>query len=143
MAGLANDAAHFFKFLFILVLYTLAMTLFVSDILTIFCLCRPVRPELPACHPLPQRWYCHSLICAVCSLPNDIRGFFRPPQFHTSRITLAAVALSSEIYPGSAVCKRGWIWSNDTRHASRSPSRRVCQFNHESGESYFNWVHLY
>ena len=30
MAGLASDAAHFFKFLFILVLYTLAMTLFVS-----------------------------------------------------------------------------------------------------------------
>ena len=30
MAGLAHDAAHFFKFLFILVLYTLAMTLFVS-----------------------------------------------------------------------------------------------------------------
>ncbi|CAL1703348.1 unnamed protein product [Somion occarium] len=28
MAGLADDAAHFFKFLFILVLYTLAMTLF-------------------------------------------------------------------------------------------------------------------
>lgn len=28
MAGLANDAAHFFKFLFILVLYTLAMTLY-------------------------------------------------------------------------------------------------------------------
>lgn len=30
MAGLAPDAAHFFKYLFILVLYTLAMTLFVS-----------------------------------------------------------------------------------------------------------------
>ncbi len=29
MAGLAHDAAHYFKFLFILVLYTLAMTLFV------------------------------------------------------------------------------------------------------------------
>ena len=29
MAGLAHDPAHFFKFLFILVLYTLAMTLFV------------------------------------------------------------------------------------------------------------------
>jgi ABC-2 type transporter len=33
MTGLAPDAAHFFKFLFILVLYTLAMTLFVSLIL--------------------------------------------------------------------------------------------------------------
>lgn len=29
MAGLTHDAAHFFKFLFILVLYTLVMTLFV------------------------------------------------------------------------------------------------------------------
>ena len=35
MAGLAHDAAHFFKFLFILVLYTLSMTLY-------------VRPSLPA-----------------------------------------------------------------------------------------------
>lgn len=39
MAGLAADAAHFFKFLFILVLYTLAMTLFVSDILSTIRLC--------------------------------------------------------------------------------------------------------
>lgn len=31
MAGLAHDAAHFFKFLFIIVLYTLVMTLFVSN----------------------------------------------------------------------------------------------------------------
>jgi hypothetical protein len=30
MTGLAGDAAHFFKFLFIIVLYTLAMTLWVS-----------------------------------------------------------------------------------------------------------------
>ena len=30
MAGLAGDAAHFFKFLFIIVLYTLVMTLWVS-----------------------------------------------------------------------------------------------------------------
>lgn len=29
MAGLSHEAAHFFKFLFILVLYTLVMTLFV------------------------------------------------------------------------------------------------------------------
>lgn len=31
MAGLAEDAAHFFKFLFILVLYTLVMTLYVRQ----------------------------------------------------------------------------------------------------------------
>lgn len=35
MAGLAHDTAHFFKFLFILVLYTLAMTLYVSLLLSI------------------------------------------------------------------------------------------------------------
>ena len=38
MAGLAPDAAHFFKFLFILVLYTLAMTLFVSSSSSRSCL---------------------------------------------------------------------------------------------------------
>jgi len=36
MAGLAADAAHFFKFLFILVLYTLAMTLFNFLLATLF-----------------------------------------------------------------------------------------------------------
>jgi len=36
MAGLAHDAAHFFKFLFILVLYTLAMTLFNFLLATLF-----------------------------------------------------------------------------------------------------------
>ena len=35
MAGLAHDAAHFFKFLFIIVLYTLVMTLFVSNFATL------------------------------------------------------------------------------------------------------------
>jgi len=33
MAGLAHDAVHFFKFLLVLVLYSLAMTLFVR----LFC----------------------------------------------------------------------------------------------------------
>ncbi|KAF8839854.1 hypothetical protein BDN67DRAFT_931344 [Paxillus ammoniavirescens] len=36
MAGLAHDAAHFFKFLFILVLYTLVMTLFNFLLATLF-----------------------------------------------------------------------------------------------------------
>ncbi|KAJ6500671.1 hypothetical protein C8R45DRAFT_76765 [Mycena sanguinolenta] len=36
MAGLAHDAAHYFKFLFILVLYTLAMTLFNFLLATFF-----------------------------------------------------------------------------------------------------------
>lgn len=30
MAGLAGDAAHYFKFLFVIVLYTLVMTLWAS-----------------------------------------------------------------------------------------------------------------
>jgi hypothetical protein len=54
MAGLAADAAHFFKFLFILVLYTLAMTLFVSDISCVISRhINPPFPELPARHSLP------------------------------------------------------------------------------------------
>ena len=40
MAGLAHDAAHFFKFLFILVLYTLAMTLWVCLFVYLFSLLR-------------------------------------------------------------------------------------------------------
>lgn len=38
MAGLAHDAAHFFKFLFILVLFTLVMTLFVRVLFIDTCL---------------------------------------------------------------------------------------------------------
>jgi len=36
MAGLAGDAAHFFKFIFVLVLYTLAITLFNFLLGTVF-----------------------------------------------------------------------------------------------------------
>jgi hypothetical protein len=38
MAGLAPDAAHYFKFLFILVLFTFAMTLFVGIFFSLSCL---------------------------------------------------------------------------------------------------------
>lgn len=40
MAGLAHDAAHYFKFLFILVLFSLAMTLFVRIGFESSCLAR-------------------------------------------------------------------------------------------------------
>ncbi|KAH9918371.1 ABC transporter [Epithele typhae] len=46
MAGLAADAAHFFKFLFILVLYTLVMTLFVHDVCGFFVHLNDIPPVL-------------------------------------------------------------------------------------------------
>lgn len=56
MAGLAPDAEHFFKFLFILVLYTLAMTLFVRlypfPLLQCFLL-TPFLTEFPPWNSIP------------------------------------------------------------------------------------------
>lgn len=49
MAGLAPDAAHYFKFLFILVLYTFAMTLFVS--LALFHCCSVLNYCRISCLP--------------------------------------------------------------------------------------------
>ncbi|OBZ75973.1 putative ATP-dependent permease [Grifola frondosa] len=79
MAGLAHDAAHFFKFLFILVLYTLAMTLF-----------NPPRVSLP------QRRHRDPAQCAARAVPNDIRGVLRAPQRHPAGAALAAVALPAQ-----------------------------------------------
>jgi hypothetical protein len=43
MTGLAGDAAHFFKFLFVIVLYTLVMTLWAS----LSCLCPAIMTDDP------------------------------------------------------------------------------------------------
>lgn len=78
MAGLAPDAAHFFKFLFILVLFAFAMTLFVryNSILSPAWILAHSRhiilsTELPARLYLPQRRYCHPLIRSLQSLYHE------------------------------------------------------------------------
>jgi hypothetical protein len=65
MAGLAPDAAHFFKFLFVLVLYTFAMTLFVGSSFSVLPIDSQMFAEFPACLHIPQWWYCHSVIGAI------------------------------------------------------------------------------
>lgn len=61
MAGLAPDAAHFFKFLFVLVLYTFAMTLFVSvfNFLDLFT------------DRLPYRTFCSLALSEMAVLPSS------------------------------------------------------------------------
>ena len=65
MAGLAPDAAHYFKFLFILVLYTFAMTLFVSLSFSVLPIASKVHTEFSACLHIPEWWYCHFVIGTV------------------------------------------------------------------------------
>ena len=106
MAGLAHDAAHFFKFLFILVLYSLAMTLFVSnrslihrytDFLTFLS-----GIEFPPRMFLPERWRCDPPECAIGIVPNDICWVLRAPTRYSSSVALAAVALPTQIYARGA-----------------------------------------
>lgn len=67
MAGLAHDAAHYFKFLFILVLYTLAMTLFVSA----------------------------ALLNILLFIPTPLQNFLLGTFFHNGGIAILLSALSA------------------------------------------------
>lgn len=76
MAGLAHDAAHFFKFLFILVLYTLVMTLFVSLSLLLLS-------PFPSSHPLTP------------NPPHLFQNFFLACLFSNGGIAILLSALSA------------------------------------------------
>ena len=106
MAGLAADPAHFFKFLFILALYTLAMTLFVrtSPLFPSFYTFAKVNlKELPSRNRYQQRRYRHPSLRSFRALPDDICRLLRSPQLHPTCSALVAMALSSQIYPRGAV----------------------------------------
>lgn len=145
MAGLAHDAAHFFKFLFILVLFTLVMTLFVRGVFVgtrqhLTCW----HVELPACNTVPQWGYRDSCIRSDGVVPNDVRRFLCPSGFHTTCTTMVAVVVSSQgkifprksvplvkpfnniVYSRSAVRKRGRIRAYDYRRDTRRPAQYSC-----------------
>lgn len=106
MAGLAHDAAHFFKFLFILVLYTLAMTLYVSvDFTCIVLLHRftcmhPV--ELPLGMLVHERGHSNLAERVVSIIPDDLRRILRSLERYSSRLTLATVVMPPQIHLGGA-----------------------------------------
>ena len=78
MAGLAPHAANFFKFLFILVLYTLAMALYVSCFPHHWWLVLNALLELLIGNILLQRWNRHPAFCPDGFVPNDLCRVFRP-----------------------------------------------------------------
>ena len=103
MAGLAHDAAHFFKFLFVLVLYSIAMTLFVyphtffhrrlTDIMLL---------ELPPCMPIPQWRSRHFAECTYSTLPADLCWVLCTPWCHTTGAPMATMARTAQIYTRGA-----------------------------------------
>lgn len=102
MAGLAQDAAHFFKFLFILVLYTLAMTLFVSAVpphgCTIAARLTLCGLELPPRMPVPQRRHCDPPVRVDCAIPDDVCRLLRALGRHPAGAAMAAVDLPAQVH---------------------------------------------
>lgn len=125
MAGLAPEAVHFFKFILILVLYSLCMTVFVRR-LSINSynagsrLIFHMLQELPVRHAVPKRRNRHPSIGPGCSVPDDIRGLLCSPQRYTPCSTMVSVVLSAEICAGGAFSQRGWLWLDDTGYSTGS-----------------------
>lgn len=144
MAGLAHDAAHFFKFLFILILYSLAMTLFVSPLLHTISPHSNTQlpPEFPLGDSLPEWRHCDTPLCSLCSLSDDFCWLFCAPQRHTPRSSLAAVDLSLKIHPRGFISQRGRLWIDDRRYPSGCARRHIGKSNYEFGMSStsFEWI---
>ena len=138
MAGLAHDAAHFFKFLFILVLYTLAMTLFVR--LSQYPLPSHSRltyarhTELPPRLRLPQRRHRHSGLRTDRAVPDDVRRVLCSPERHPTRAPLAAMALPAQVHPRGALRQRGRLRADDRGLARGRARQRLRCADHADGE---------
>lgn len=152
MAGLAHDAAHFFKFLFILVLYTLVMTLWVRILFVATRAGLTSRiTELPARNRLPQRRYRNPRLGSDGVVPNDLCWILCSLDIHSTSATMAAMVVSSEgtvrlmqrvhithisiylVHPRSALRKRGGLRAHDRRSTTRRPDRYLCILDHGNG----------
>lgn len=81
MAGLAPEAVHFFKFILILALYSLCMTLFVrsfSPIVLQYLADFPRCLEFSIRNTVSKRWHRHPPVGLVCPIPDDLCRLFRP-----------------------------------------------------------------
>lgn len=95
MAGLAPEAAHFFKFLFVLVLYSLAMTLFVcSPSYQLHKTDSNFYAEFFTWNILKQWRHCDTLLGVVGTIPNDICRIFCASKLNTPGPSLATVVVS-------------------------------------------------
>ena len=134
MAGLAPHAANFFKFLLILVLFTICMTLFVTFL---------SRPSSACCFT-----HAFSLLFSMCSfrpkefpswlgyirrrprapsqraggiIPDDLRGLLRPPRLDSAGAAVAAVDVPAQVCARGADGERSQLGaSNPGRSAGRA-----------------------
>jgi hypothetical protein len=99
MAGLAPHAANFFKFLFVLVLYSMAMTLFVSHSKL---KCEPFtelgpKIEFFAWYIIREWGHRYLTLSFVCAIPDDVRRFLCAPRLYTACSAVATVVVPAEI----------------------------------------------
>ena len=133
MAGLAPHAANFFKFLLILVLYTIAMTIFVRS----FHACTETDPDVRAAEFPPRSSYIQRRSRTIAqraerAIPNDVRGFLRPPQLDPAGATVARVDVPAQVCARSARGQRGQLGARDSGYPSRRARDSLCCAHYES-----------
>ena len=127
MAGLAPHAANYFKFLLILVLYTISMALFVRLSLSL-------SVSLLEAHILGQEfppWLSHigrrprdSSQRDNGTVPNDVCGLLRPPRLDSAGAAVAAVDVSAQVCARGVIGERGQLGAPDPgRIAGRARGR--------------------
>jgi hypothetical protein len=136
MAGLAPHPTNFFKFLLILVLFTIAMTIFVrsfpSPRLFIKPILTPVRPaEFPTRSIYIQRRSRPPARRADWAIPNDVCGVLRPPQLDPASAAVATVDVPAQVCARGARGQRGQLGARDTGYPSRRARDRLCCAHHE------------
>ena len=144
MAGLAPHAANYFKFLLILVLYTISMALF-------------VRLSLP---PLPFLFLRLTLLGQEFppwlghigrrprdpsqrdngTVPNDVCGLLRPSRLDPAGAAVAAVDVSAQVCARGVIGERGQLGASDPRRiAGRARGRfRVSHYASRAWASSFS-----
>jgi hypothetical protein len=138
MAGLAHEAANFFKFLLILVLYTLAMTVYVSHLSNQAVLAAHARsPELSSRLPFPERWRRYPAQRPYSALSDDLCWLLCSSQRYPTSASLVAVALPAQVHARGALSQRGWLGPDDPRLARGCAGERVGELDHAFGMSVY------
>ena len=110
---------------------TLRASHLVCLVLTYSSLLAPL--ELPPRDSLQQRRHRHPSFSAHRSIPDDLCRFFRPSHFYTACAPMAAVVLSAQVRPGSALRERGTIRVDDRGQIAGRSGERVRHLDHAIG----------
>ena len=146
MAGLAPHAANYFKFLLILVLYTISMALFVRASLSpspfFFVWLTLLGQEFPPWlshigrRPRDPSQRDNGLV------PNDVCGLLRPPRLDPAGAAVAAVDVSAQVCARGVVGERGQLGAPDPgRLAGRTRGR--FRVSHYASRACARLFHIY